>query len=49
MISEVKPVVGGYQPAVGDHVLSKQIHGATVDIGAVFGAHSDNGIAVVEL
>lgn len=48
-ISEVKPVVGGYQPAVGDHVLSKQIHGTTVDIGAVFGAHSDNGIAVVEL
>lgn len=48
-ISEVTPVATGYEPAVGDYVLSKQLHGATVSIGAVFGAQADDGIAVIEL
>ena len=48
-ISEVTPVAAGYEPAVGDYVLSKQLHGATVSIGAVFGAQADDGIAVIEL
>lgn len=48
--SEVKPVLPGYTPAVGDYVVSKQIHGATVDVGAKFGKYSDtkNGITIIE-
>lgn len=48
-ISTVTPTIGGYTPAVGDYVISKQLHGATVDIGATFGNASDDGIAVVEI
>lgn len=49
-LSEVTPVASGYTPAVGDYVVSKQIHGSTLDIGADFGneADVDNGIAIVE-
>lgn len=49
-VSEVKPVLPGYTPAVGDYVVSKQIHGATVDVGVKFGKYSDtaNGIAIIE-
>lgn len=39
----------GYTPAVGDYVVSKQVHGATVDFGATFGNETDNGIAVINL
>lgn len=46
---KISAVTPGYVPAVGDYVVSKQIHGATVDIGAVFGNASDTGIAVIEL
>lgn len=45
----VTPVMDGYVPAVGDYVVSKQLHGATVDIGAKFGNAFDNGIAVIEI
>lgn len=48
-VSEVTPVADGYSPAVGDYVVSKQLHGATVDIGAVFGNATDDGIAVIIL
>ncbi len=48
-ISGVTPVSGDYVPAVGDHVEQKKIHGETVDIGAVFGAETDDGIAVIIL
>lgn len=37
----------GYTPAVGDYVVAKQVHGATVDFGATFGNETDNGIAVI--
>ena len=49
-LSDVTPVTSGYTPSVGDYVVSKQIHGATLDIGADFGnaADVDNGIAIVE-
>ena len=49
-ISEITPIVPGYTPKVGDHVILKQIHGATLDIGADFGNESDvkNGIAIIE-
>lgn len=46
-VSEVTPVCDGYEPAVGDYVVSKQIHGATLDIGATFGNASDDGIAII--
>ena len=48
-VSDVTPVSGDYVPAVGDHVEKKQIHGTTVDIGAVFGTETDDGIAVIIL
>lgn len=48
-VSDVTPVSGGYVPAVGDYVERKKIHGETVDIGAVFGAETDDGIAVIIL
>ena len=48
-VSGVTPVLDGYVPAVGDYVVSKQLHGATVDIGAKFGNASDDGIAVIEI
>ena len=48
-VSGVAPVAGGYVPAVGDHVEQKKIHGETVDIGAVFGTETDDGIAVIIL
>ena len=50
-LSDVAPVASGYAPAVGDYVVSKQLHGATLDIGAKFGnaSDTDNGIAVIEL
>ncbi len=48
-VSEVTPVLDGYVPAVDDYVVSKQLHGATVDIGAKFGNASDDGIAVIEI
>ena len=48
-VSGVTPVSGGYVPAVGDHVERKKIHGETVDIGAVFGTETDDGIAVIIL
>lgn len=50
-LSDVAPVASGYTPAVGDYVVSKQLHGATLDIGAKFGnaSDTDNGIAVIEL
>lgn len=48
-VSDVAPASAGYVPAVGDYVASKQLHGATVDIGATFGNASDNGIAVIEI
>lgn len=48
-LESVTPVAPGYTPVVGDYVVSKQHHGATVDIGAVFGNASDDGIAVIEL
>lgn len=47
--SEVTPVADGYVPAVGDYVVSKQLHGATIDIGATFGTETDDGIAVIIL
>lgn len=46
-VSEVTPVRDGYKPAVGDYVVSKQLHGAAVDIGATFGNASDDGIAII--
>lgn len=50
-VSAVTPVVNGYTPAVGDYVVSKQIHGATLDAAFVFGSEADtvNGIAVIEI
>lgn len=48
-VSDVNLVSEGYVPAVGDHVEKKQIHGVTVDIGAVFGTETDDGIAVIIL
>lgn len=48
-LSAVTPVAEGYMPAVGDYVISEQIHGATVDIKATFGKASDDGIAVIVL
>lgn len=48
-VSAVTPVGDGYEPAVGDHVVSEQIHGATVDVGATFGNAYDDGIAVIYL
>lgn len=50
-VSAVTPVQKGYVPAVGDYVLSEQIHGATLDAGIVFGnqTDADNGIAIVEI
>lgn len=46
-VSEVTPVSGGYEPAAGDYVVLKQLHGATLDIGATFGNASDDGIAII--
>lgn len=46
-LSDVTPVVGAV--SVGDYVLSKQLHGATLDIGASFGNESDDGIGIIEL
>lgn len=48
-LSAVTPVLGDYVPAVGDYVVSKQVHGATIDIGATFGKEADDGIAVIVL
>ena len=48
-VSDVTPVSAGYVPVAGDHVISTQLHGATVDIGARFGNACDNGIAVIEI
>ncbi len=48
-VSEVTPASAGYVPTIGDYVVSKQLHGATVDIGARFGNASDDGIAVIEI
>ncbi|MEG1716187.1 MAG: hypothetical protein RR275_05205 [Lachnospiraceae bacterium] len=50
-LSAVTPVEAGYTPAVNDYVLSKQIYGAPLNVGAKFGTadDSDNGIAVIEL
>ena len=48
-ISEVAPAADSYQPAIGDYVVTVQLHGATIDIGATFGNASDDGIAVVIL
>lgn len=48
-ISEVTPVLSGYVAVVGDYVVKKQLHGATLDIGATFGNAVDNGIAVIEM
>ena len=46
-VSEVTPVSGGYEPTAGDYVISKQLHGATLDIGATFGNAFDDGIAII--
>ena len=46
-VSEVTPVSDGYEPAVGDYVGLKQLHGAAIDIGATFGNASDDGIAII--
>lgn len=46
-LSEVTPVSNGYEPAIGDYVVLKQNHGATLDIGATFGNASDDGIAII--
>lgn len=48
-VSAVTPVASGYNPAVGDYVVLKQIHGATIDIGATFGNATDDGIAIIIL
>lgn len=50
-VSNVTPVIDGYTPEVGDYVVSKQIYGAGLNVGAVFGtaADTDNGIAVIVL
>lgn len=50
-LSSVTPVADGYTPAVGDYVVSTQLYGAGLDVGAKFGtaADADNGIAVIEL
>ena len=48
-LASVTPVANGYTPAVGDYVVSAQIHGATLDIGASFGNETDDGIAIIEL
>lgn len=48
-VLEVTPVAGGGEPSVGDYVVSKQLHGATIDIGAVFGNETDDGIAIIIL
>lgn len=45
-ISDVTP---GYVPEVGEYVVSKQVHGATIDIGAKFGNATDDGIAAIIL
>ena len=48
-VAAVTPVQSGYTPAVGDYVVSEQIHGATLDIGASFGNEAEDGIAIIEL
>lgn len=48
-VSAVTPVAGGSKPSVGDYVVSKQLHGATIDIGATFGNETDDGIAIIIL
>ncbi len=53
-LSAVTPVQNGYAPEVGDYVVyvvSKQIHGATLDAGFRFGnaADMENGVAVIEI
>ena len=50
-VSAVTPARNGYTPVVGDYVVSKQIHGATVDMGVKFGNAADleNGVAVIEI
>ena len=48
-LASVTPAANGYAPAVGDYVVSKQIHGATLDIGASFGNETEDGIAIIEL
>lgn len=48
-VSAVTPAGSGYEPAVGDYVVLKQLHGAVLDIGATFGNASDEGIAVIDL
>lgn len=48
-VSDVTPVADSYTPEAGDYVVSVQLHGATVDIGATFGNVSDDGIAVIVL
>lgn len=45
-VSEVTP---GYVPEVGEYVVSKQVHGTTIDIGAKFGNATDDGIAIIIL
>jgi len=50
-LASVTPTLSTYTPAVNDYVVSKQLHGAGVDVGAKFGNEADtkNGIAVIEL
>lgn len=50
-ISAITTVETGYTPAVNDYVVSKQIYGAPLNVGAKFGTADDsaNGIAVIEL
>ncbi len=50
-LSAVTPAVSNYTPAVGDYVVSRQIYGAGLDVGAKFGksVDSNTGIAVIEL
>ena len=50
-LSAVTPVQNGYAPEVGDYVISKQIHGATLDAGFIFGnaVDTENGVAVIEI
>lgn len=50
-LSAVIPAAPGYTPAVGDYVVSRQVYGAGLDVGAKFGKTVDlsTGIAVIEL
>lgn len=50
-LSAVTPVAHGYVPAVGDYVISKQLYGVSLDVGAKFGKAVDSGagITVIEL